>query len=159
MPGSTCCPAATCWPRLATTPGWPTSRPAWSRSARPAPACRSRLSSKSAPAANEPGFPEGYPAMSGYDCAAPIQDVYVAAHNEEGRDPAFWIRYFTPSPAADIFSGDALSECRAAWDSGGHAVGCVSAPFQSRLSGSSAEGQADAQAFAASMLAAYHAVH
>jgi hypothetical protein len=97
--------------------------------------------------------------MSGYDCAAPIQDVYIAAHNEEGRDPAFWLRYFSPSPAADIFSNDALSECRAAWASGGPFVGCISAPSQGRLAGSSAEGQADAQAMAASMLAAFHAVH
>ncbi len=96
--------------------------------------------------------------MSGYDCAATIQDVYVSAHNEEGRDPAFWLRYFTPSPAADIFSSDPVSECIAAWDSGGRAVGCISSPFQSRLAGSSAEGLADAQSFAASMLSAWNAV-
>ena len=97
--------------------------------------------------------------MSGYDCAATIQDVYVSAHNEEGRDPAFWLRYFTPSPDADIFADDAKSECIAAWASGGHAIGCISAPVpQSRLAGSTAEGQADAQSFAASMLSAYNAV-
>ena len=73
-------------------------------------------------------------------------------------NPGFWIRYFTPSPAADLFNDDALAESRGAWDSGGPAVGCISAPDQSRLSGSAAEGQADAQAFAAAMLAAYHAV-
>lgn len=94
----------------------------------------------------------------GYDNAAPIQDVYVAAHNEFGVNPNFWMRYFTPSPAADIFTNDALSECIAAWNSGGPYVGCVSAPYQSRLSGSSAEGLADAQSMAASMLSAYHAV-
>ena len=37
-------------------------------------------------------------------------------------------------------------------------MGCISAPRQSRLSGSAAEGHADAQAFAAAMLAAYHGV-
>ena len=96
--------------------------------------------------------------MTGYDTAGRIQDTYASAHNEFHSNPAFWIRYFTPSPAADLFSDDALAESRGAWDSGGHAVGCISAPQQSRLSGSAAEGQADAQAFAASMLAAYHAV-
>jgi hypothetical protein len=68
------------------------------------------------------------------------------------------MRYFTPSPAADIFSGDALTEAVAVWDSGARAIGCISAPTQSRLAGSEAEGQADAQSFAASMLSAYHAV-
>ena len=68
------------------------------------------------------------------------------------------MRYFTPSPAADLFNDDAVAESRGAWDSGGPHVGCVSAPAQYRLSGSAAEGQADAQAFAAAILAAYHAV-
>jgi hypothetical protein len=97
-------------------------------------------------------------AISGYDNAAAIQDVYVAARDEFGRDPNFWMRYFTPSPAADIFSDDAFSECLAAWDSGGPYVGPICAPYQSRLSGSSAEGLADAQSMCASMLAAYHDV-
>ncbi len=96
--------------------------------------------------------------MTGYDTATPIQDTYAAAHREFGADPSFWIRYFTPSPAADLFNDDALAESRGAWDSGGPYVGCISAPRQSRLSGSAAEGQADAQAFAAAMLTAYHAV-
>jgi hypothetical protein len=96
--------------------------------------------------------------MTGYDTAGPIQDTYASAHREFGADPAFWIRYFAPSPAADLFNDDAVAESRGAWDSGAPYVGCVSAPGQSRLSGSAAEGQADAQAFAAAMLAAYHAV-
>ena len=99
----------------------------------------------------------GYSAR-GYDCAATIGDVYVSAHDEFGVDPNFWVRYFTPSPAADIFSDDAESECIAAWDSGGHYIGCVSAPDQGDLSGSSGTGQSDAQSFAASMLSAYYAV-
>lgn len=96
--------------------------------------------------------------MAGYDNAAPIQEVYVAAHDEFGVDPNFWMRYFTPSPAADVFSADAVTESVACWDSGARAIGCISAPTQSRLSGSSAEGLADAQSFAASMLSAYYAV-
>lgn len=96
--------------------------------------------------------------MAGYDTAGRIQDTYASAHQEFGKNPNFWIRYFTPSPAADLFNDDALAESQGAWDSGGPYVGCVSAPAQSRLSGSAAEGHADAQAFAAAMLAAYHAV-
>lgn len=91
----------------------------------------------------------------GYDTAGEIQNTYSSAHSEFGEDPAFWIRYFSPSPAADIFSNDPTSECEGAWASGGHYVGPISAPTQSRLSGSTAEGQADAQTFAASMLVAW----
>jgi hypothetical protein len=97
--------------------------------------------------------------MAGYDNAAPIQDVYVAAHNEFGADPNFWVRYFNPSPAADLLENDAVSEGVGCWNSGARAIGCVSAPSQSRLAGSSAEGLADAQSFAAAMLSAYHAIH
>lgn len=96
--------------------------------------------------------------MAGYDTAGEIQNTYSSAHSEFGANPNFWVRYFTPSPAADIFSNDAQSECIGAWDSGGPHVSCICAPSQSRLSGSSAEGQADAQSMAASMLAAYKAV-
>ena len=96
--------------------------------------------------------------MAGYDTAGTIQNTYASAHREFGVDPAFWIRYFTPSPAADLFHDDPVAESRGAWDSGGNNVGCISAPRQSRLSGSAAEGHADAQAFCAAMLAAYHAV-
>lgn len=95
--------------------------------------------------------------MTGYDTAGKIQNTYASAHAEFGTDPAFWVRYFTPSPAADLFNDDALAESQGAWDSGAPYVSCISAPIQSRLSGSAAEGQADAQAFAAAMLAAYHA--
>ena len=96
--------------------------------------------------------------MGGYDTAGKIQNTYASAHREFGVNPAFWIRYFTPSPAADLFNNDAVAESQGAWDSGGPYVGCISAPRQSRLSGSAAEGLADAQAFCAALLAAYHAV-
>ena len=87
--------------------------------------------------------------MSGYDTAGKIQNTYASAHREFGVHPAFWIRYFNPSPAADLFNDDAVAESQGAWDSGGPYVGCISAPRQSRLSGSAAEGLADAQAFCA----------
>jgi hypothetical protein len=91
----------------------------------------------------------------GYDTAGEIQNTYSSAHSEFGEDPAFWIRYFSPSPAADIFSSDPTSESEGAWASGGHYVGPVSAPSQSRLSGSAAEGQADAQSYCSSLLVAW----
>ena len=37
----------------------------------------------------------------GYDTAGEIQNTYSSAHSEFGEDPAFWVRYFSPSPAAD----------------------------------------------------------
>ena len=96
--------------------------------------------------------------MTGYDTAGAIQDTYPSAHKEFGANPSFWLRYFHPSPAAYLFEDDAIEESRGAWDSGAPSVGCISSPLQYRLSGSAAEGQADAQAFAAAMLTAYHAV-
>jgi hypothetical protein len=96
--------------------------------------------------------------MAGYDTAGEIQNTYSSAHSEFGTDPSFWVRYFSPSPAADLFSSDPSSESLGAWDSGGPYVSCVSAPSQSRLSGSTAEGQADAQSMCASMLSAWNAV-
>jgi hypothetical protein len=96
--------------------------------------------------------------MTGYDTAGRIQDTYESAHSEFGAKPAFWIRYFHPSPAADLFTDEAVDESRGAWDSGAGFVGVISAPYQSRLSGSAAEGHADAQAFAAALLAAYRSV-
>ena len=97
--------------------------------------------------------------MTGYDTAGRIQDTYQPAYDEFGASPDYWIRYFHPSPAADLFNDGAMAESIGAWESGGGFVGCISAPVQSRLSGSAAEGQADAQAFAAALLSAYHAVY
>src|ERR1700689_4072778 len=95
--------------------------------------------------------------MTGYDTAGPIQETYAAANSEFGVNPNFWIRYFTPSPAADLFNDDAVAESQGAWDSGGPYVGCISAPRQSRLSGSAAESQGDARALGAAMPAAHPA--
>jgi hypothetical protein len=66
--------------------------------------------------------------MTGYDTATPIQDTYASAHSEFGADPNFWIRYFTPSPAADLFNDDAVAESRGAWDSGAPSVGAEMQP-------------------------------
>jgi hypothetical protein len=96
--------------------------------------------------------------MPGYDTAGTIQETYVSAHDEFGADPAFWVRYFSPAPAADLFNDDPADESSGAWDSGGPYVGCVSAPDQSNLSSTSAQGLADAQTFAAAIQSAYYAV-
>jgi hypothetical protein len=96
--------------------------------------------------------------MAGYDTAGRIHQTYQSAQREFGRPPYFWIRYFSPSPAADIFADDAVAESGGAWASGGPYVGCVSSPPQYRLSGSAAEGLADAQTYCASLLAAWNSV-
>ena len=82
--------------------------------------------------------------MSGFDTAGPVHRTFQSARREFGQPPRYWIRYFSPSPAADIFADAAVAESAGAWDSGGPYVGCVSSPSQYRLSGSFAEGQADA---------------
>jgi hypothetical protein len=96
--------------------------------------------------------------MAGYDTAGEIQNTYVSAYDEFGADPNFWVRYFAPSPAADLFEDDPSSECSGAWDSGGPHIGCVSAPSQGNLSSTSAQGLADAETFAAAIQSAYYAV-
>jgi hypothetical protein len=98
-------------------------------------------------------------AKAGYDCSEAIQNVYAGAYDEFRTDPGFWMRYFNPSPgAAVLFNDDPEAESIAAWDSGGHYVGCISSPYQYLLAGTQPEGQADAQLFASAMLSAYNAV-
>ena len=55
---------------------------------------------------------ERWQSMTGYDTSNPIQNVYASAQSEFGVDPDFWIRYFPPSPAADLFNDDAVAESR-----------------------------------------------
>jgi hypothetical protein len=95
--------------------------------------------------------------MAGYDTASFIQSVYAAARSEFGEAPNYWIRYFSPCPNGS-FNSDPTTESEAAWNSGAPYIGCISSPAQSRLSGSAAEGQADAQTFAAALLSAWDAV-
>jgi len=95
--------------------------------------------------------------MAGYDCADTITNQYRPA--SVYGTPAFWLRYFSPSPSAtvvNVSSSNASSECDAAWDSGGKYIGPICAPTQSRLSSNSySEGQADAQTFASALLQVY----
>lgn len=95
---------------------------------------------------------------AGYDTAGEIQNTYASAHSEFGVDPGFWLRYFAPSPYADVLEKDPVSECAGAWDSGGPCIGAIMAPDQSRLAGSSAEGRADAETFCAALYSTYTAV-
>jgi hypothetical protein len=94
----------------------------------------------------------------GYDTAALINQVYSYAVSKYGK-PTFWMRYFSPCPntAFNESSANANTECDAAWDSGGPVLGPICDPSGSReASNSSAEGQADAQTFAAALLNVYH---
>jgi hypothetical protein len=88
----------------------------------------------------------------GYDTASYIYDVYTAADAKYGT-PNYWIRYFSPSPNGTVNSSSshANTECRAAWDSGGKYLSPISSPAQSRLSGTSAQGLADAQVFVSAL--------
>ncbi|HEV3382653.1 MAG TPA: hypothetical protein VG142_16940 [Trebonia sp.] len=96
--------------------------------------------------------------MAGYDTAGEIQRTYISARAEFRADPNFWLRYFTPSPYADVVESDPARECAGAWDSGGPRIGPVMAPDQSRLSGSPAEGLADAETFCAAIYSTYTSV-
>lgn len=95
-------------------------------------------------------------AEGGYDTASYIQTVEAGAVAKYGT-PTYWIRYFSPSPNGTVnsSSSNASSECTAAWNSGGKHLCPVSSPSQSRLSGTYAEGQADAQTFVSAMISVY----
>jgi hypothetical protein len=93
--------------------------------------------------------------MAGYDTAGTIQSVGPGALSEFKENPNFWIRYLSPSPAADCVNSSAsgaVNECVGLWDySTSPSLGVISAPEQSHLSGSSAQGQADAQQYMSSL--------
>jgi hypothetical protein len=90
--------------------------------------------------------------MAGFDTTGTIQAVRAAGGLPAGQ-PLFWVRYFTPSPTASVFNDDPIPESQAAWDSGAPNIGAVMSPGD--LSSSSAQGLADAQAFAAALLSAW----
>jgi hypothetical protein len=87
---------------------------------------------------------------TGFDTSNLIQNVRVSAVNAFGQ-PDWWLRYCDPCNNTSINSSqaNAVAECRAAWDSGGPMIGCISTPPGS-LTGTAA-GQADAQTFAGSI--------
>jgi hypothetical protein len=94
--------------------------------------------------------------MAGYDTAGTIQATGAGALSEFGENPQFWVRYFSPSPAADVINSSASganAECEGLWkyNNDSPCLGVVAAPTQSRLSGSSAEGVADAQTYGAAI--------
>jgi hypothetical protein len=92
-------------------------------------------------------------AEGGYDTANLIQNVYSKADSKYGT-PAYWVRYFSPAPNTPInsSSSNANTECRADWDSLAKHLIPITSPLQSRLSGISAEGLADAQAFVSALV-------
>jgi hypothetical protein len=95
--------------------------------------------------------------MAGFDTASTVTSGLRSAAGSAFGKPAFWIRYFSPCcfTAVNSSSSNANAECEQIWSSGGHYLGCVSTPTQSRLSGSSAEGRADAVTFVNAMISVY----
>jgi hypothetical protein len=98
--------------------------------------------------------------MAGFDTASTVTSGLRSAARSAFGQPAFWIRYFSPCyfTAVNSSSSNANAECEQIWSSGGHYLGCVSTPTQSRLSGSSAEGRADAVTFVNAMISVYYDV-
>lgn len=94
----------------------------------------------------------------GFDTASYVYDV-SGAGSVYGT-PTYWIRYFSPSPngTVDQSGSHANAECDAIWDSGARYLSPITSPLQSRLSGTSAMGQADAQTFVSALHTVYSAV-
>ena len=95
--------------------------------------------------------------MAGLDTTNLIQNVYESAYDKVGWKPNFWMRYFSPCPDTS-FSVGPTNECIAAWKSGGSHIGPVTSPPQGRLSGTSAEGIANAETFCLAISQAYLSV-
>lgn len=96
--------------------------------------------------------------MAGFDTASTVQNQVPAAINVWGK-PAFWVRYFPPCYFTPL-SADPVTECRAIWDGNSSSpdLGVVTTPNQSRLNGTSAEGQADAQSLISALISTYTSV-
>jgi hypothetical protein len=89
--------------------------------------------------------------MAGYDTAGTVQGVWGSAVQGKFGNPAFWIRYFSPSNYRPVnySSANANAECHVVWTSGAKHLGCVTTP--SRLDGTYAAGQAAAGTFGSAM--------
>ncbi len=94
--------------------------------------------------------------MAGFDTAGTIQEVESAAMSEFSKT-AFWLRYFSPCPytAVNSSSTNANDECAAAYESGAPYLGPITSPTQSRLSGTEADGTADANTFTNALYTVY----
>jgi hypothetical protein len=97
--------------------------------------------------------------MAGYDTASLVTSAWPNAESYGFGTPLFWLRYFSPCyfTPVNTSSSNANAECREIWisNSSSPMLGPITTPTQSRLSGSSAEGQADGQTFASAMVTAY----
>lgn len=87
----------------------------------------------------------------GFDTAAHISSSLASAAESKFGNASFWIRYFSPSQQASVMnssSSNAISECRALWDSGArYLVPIQEYSPQSRITGTYAAGKADATTF------------
>lgn len=102
----------------------------------------------------------GHHMSGGFDTASIVSSGFVTSMQSAHGDPDYWIRYFDPCPYTSLnsSSANANNECRAIYHSTGPALSPLSSPAQSRLNGTSAEGQADATTFVNSIKSAYTAV-
>ncbi len=96
-------------------------------------------------------------AEGGYDTASYIYDVYSSGLISKYGTPSYWLRYFSPAPngTVDSSAAHAKAELDAAWDSGGKHLGPITSPPQSHLSGTYAQGVADAQTFMSALITVY----
>jgi hypothetical protein len=95
---------------------------------------------------------------AGFDTASLINQQVPVAINVWGA-PNFWMRYFSPSyyTTVNSSSSNANTECRALWQGNPSYpyLGVISTPTQSRLNGSAAMGQADAQTYMSAVIFAW----
>jgi hypothetical protein len=98
----------------------------------------------------------------GYDTASTVATGWASANSNGYGRPTFWVRYFSPcyTTPFNVSRTSANDECSSIWDinSSSATLSPVTVPTQSRLAGSTAEGQADAQAFVSALTTVYDEV-
>jgi hypothetical protein len=95
----------------------------------------------------------------GYDTASTVATGWASAASNGYGTPTFWMRYFSPcyTTPFNTSTTSANDECSSIWDinSASPMLSPITVPTQSRLAGSTAEGQADAQAFVSALTTVY----
>lgn len=98
----------------------------------------------------------------GYDTASTVATGWASAHSNGSGTPTFWLRYFSPcyTTPFNVSRTSANDECSSIWDinSSSPTLSPITVPLQSRLAGSTAEGQDDAQAFVSALTTVYDEV-
>ena len=96
--------------------------------------------------------------MGGYDTSIEIDSSLRSAAVNASGQPGYWLRYFSPSPAATLITTHPYAETRNIWDSKGPHLGPITEPNQGDLGQDYASGQSHAQTFANALVSLWETI-